>query len=147
MALLFSPETYRKIVKPKHKNLFTFMKEQAPVKIFFHSCGSIRPVIGDLIDAGIDILNPIQYTSADMDLAQLKQEFGADLVFWGGGVDTQRVLGRGSQEEVVENVERNIQILAPGGGFVFATVHSIQGDVPPENIMAMWRTWKACRSY
>jgi uroporphyrinogen decarboxylase len=146
-SLLFSPETYRKIVKPRHKKLFSCIKEKAPVKLFFHSCGAIRPLIGDLIEAGIDILNPVQISAAGMDLKELKREFGRDLVFWGGGVDTQSVLGEGTPEEVKEDVRRNIEALAPGGGFVFAAVHDIQANVPPENIMAMWETWKAYGVY
>jgi uroporphyrinogen decarboxylase len=146
-SLLFSPETYRKIIKPRHEKLFSFIKQQAPVKLFFHSCGAIRSLIGDLIDVGIDILNPVQISAADMDPKELKQEFGRDLVFWGGGVDTQRVLGTGTPEEVKEDVRRNIEALAPGGGFVFAAVHDIQANVPPENIMAMWEAWKACGVY
>jgi uroporphyrinogen decarboxylase len=145
--LLFSPDTYRQLIKPRHKRLFNFIKEQAPVKVFFHSCGAIRPLIGDLIDAGIDILNPIQISSPGMDPKELKEEFGSDLVFWGGGVDTQVVLGAGSPEEVKADVRRNIEALAPGGGFVFAAVHDIQANVPPENIMAMWEAWKTYGVY
>jgi uroporphyrinogen decarboxylase len=146
-SLMFSPETYRKIIKPRHEKLFSFIKQQAPAKLFFHSCGAVRPLIGDLIDAGIDILNPIQISAAGMDPKELKQEFGRDLVFWGGGVDTQGVLGAGTPEEVKEDVRRNIEALAPGGGFVFAAVHDIQANVPPENIMAMWEAWKAYGVY
>jgi len=146
-SLLFSPETYRKIIKPRHERLFSFIKRQASVKLFFHSCGAIRPLIGDLIDVGIDILNPIQISAAGMDLKELKQEYGRDLAFWGGGVDTQGVLGTGTPEEVRENVRRNMEALAAGGGFVFAAVHDIQANVPPQNIMAMWDAWKAYGVY
>jgi uroporphyrinogen decarboxylase len=100
-----------------------------------------------LIDIGIDILNPVQFTAANMDLKELKQEFGHDLVFWGGGVDTQGVLGTGTPEEVKEYVKRNIEALAPDGGFIFATVHDIQANVPPENIVAMWEAWKTYGVY
>jgi uroporphyrinogen decarboxylase len=89
----------------------------------------------------------VQVSAAGMDLQELKEEFGRDLVFWGGGVDTQGVLGRGSPEEVKQDVRRNIEALAPGGGFVFAAVHDIQADVPPENIMAMWEAWRAYGGY
>jgi uroporphyrinogen decarboxylase len=146
-SLLFSPETYRKVIKPWHEKLFPFIKQQASIKLFFHSCGAIRPLIGDLIEAGIDILNPIQISAVGMDPKELKQEFGRELVFWGGGVDTQGVLGTGTPEEVKEDVKRNIEALAPGGGFVFAAVHDIQANVPPENIMAMWEAWKAYGVY
>jgi uroporphyrinogen decarboxylase len=141
-SLLLSPDSYRKLIKPRHGRLFRFIKEQAPVKLFLHSCGAVRPLIGDFIEAGIDILNPVQLSAADMDLPELKQEFGRDLVFWGGGVDTQGILGSGTPEEVQADVRRNIEALAPGGGFVFAAVHDIQANVPPENVMAMWQAWR-----
>ena len=138
--MLISPAMYRRIVKPLHKQLFDFIHARTRAKIFFHSCGAIRPVIKDLIEAGVNILNPIQVSAAGMDSADLKREFGKDIVFWGGGVDTQRVLGEGTPEEVRADTQRRIEDLAPGGGFVFAAVHNIQGNVPPENIMAMWET-------
>lgn len=141
-SLLMAAEVYRRLIKPWHARLFRFIKAQAPVKIFFHSCGAIRPLIPDLLDAGIDILNPVQISAAGMDLRELKQEFGRDLVFWGGGVDTQRVLDSASPEEIKQHVRQNIEALAPGGGFIFAAVHDIQANVPPQNIMAMWEAWK-----
>ena len=95
----------------------------------------------------MDILNPVQISAADMELAALKREFGRDLTFWGGGVDTQWVLGRGTPEQVQDDVRRNIEALAPGGGFIFAAVHDIQADVPPENIVAMWRAWQRYGAY
>ena len=139
--LLFSPDIYRCFVKHRHARIHAFIKQQAPnVKIWFHSCGAIRPLIGDLIETGIDILNPVQKSAAGMDLVELKREFGRDITFWGGGVDTQRVFGTGTPEEVHDDVRRSIDALAPGGGFVFATVHNTQANVPPENFMAMWET-------
>ena len=146
-SLLLSPDTYRRLIKPRHARLFSCIKSQAPVKVFFHSCGAVRPILGDFLDAGIDILNPVQISAAGMNLSELKAEFGRDVVFWGGGVDTQRVLGRGTPEEVREDVKRNIEALAPGGGFVFAAVHDIQANVPPENIMAMWEAWQEYGRY
>jgi uroporphyrinogen decarboxylase len=146
-ALLFSPDTYRTVVKPRHKKLFQFIKAQVPVKLFYHTDGAVRPLIPDLLDAGIDILNPVQFTAKDMNLKSLKQEFGRDLTFWGAGVDTQGVLGSGTPAEVKADVKRNMEALAPGGGFVFATVHDIQANVPPENIMAMWAAWQAYSPY
>jgi uroporphyrinogen decarboxylase len=140
-APLMSPRTYRQVIQPRHKRLFSFIKDQAAVKLFYHTCGAVRRLIPDLIDAGIDILNPVQISAADMDLRELKQEFGRDLVFWGGGVDTQRVLGQATPAEIKDHVQRNIEALAPGGGFIFAAVHDIQANVPPENIMAMWEAW------
>lgn len=138
--MLISPAMYRRVVKPLHKELFDFIHAHTKAKLFFHSCGAIRPVIPDLIEIGVDILNPIQVSATGMDSAELKKEFGEDIVFWGGGVDTQRALGEGTPEEVRADTKRRIQDLAPGGGFVFAAVHNIQGNVPAENIMAMWET-------
>jgi uroporphyrinogen decarboxylase len=146
-SLLMSPKTYRQVIKPRHSRLFAFIKEQAPVRIFYHTCGAVRALIPDLIDAGIDILNPVQLSAAGMDPDELKKEFGRDLVFWGGGIDTQRVLGTGTTDEIRQHVRRNIEALAPGGGFVFAAVHDIQANVPPENIMAMWEAWAAHSAY
>lgn len=141
-APLMSPRTYHSLIQPRHKRLFTAIKGFASVKVFYHTCGAVRRLIPDLIDAGIDILNPVQISAEGMDLLELKKTFGKDLVFWGGGVDTQWVLGSGSPDEIREHVRRNIEILSPGGGFVFAAVHDIQANVPPENIMAMWQAWR-----
>jgi uroporphyrinogen decarboxylase len=143
---LVSPELYRKLIKPRHTKLFAFIKKhaQVPVKIFYHSCGAIAPLIPDLIESGIDILNPVQVSAAGMNTKELKKNFGKDLTFYGGGVDTQHVLPHGTPQEVRDEVKRRIDDLAPGGGFIFNTVHNIQADVPPENIMAMW---EAVREY
>jgi uroporphyrinogen decarboxylase len=138
--LLISPATYRQYIKPRHTQLFAFIKRRSSARIFFHSCGAIRPLIGDLIESGIDILNPVQKSAAGMDLVELKREFGRDVVFWGGGVDTQRVFGTGTQQEVRDDVKQSLDALAPGGGFVFGTVHNTQANVPAENFMAMWET-------
>jgi len=146
-AMLISPAMYRRIVKPLHRELFDFIHAHTKAKLFFHSCGAIRPVIPDLIELGVDILNPIQVSAKGMDTAELKREFGRDLVFWGGGVDTQYVLGSGTPDDVRADTRRRIRDLAPGGGFVFATVHCIQGDVPPENITAMWETLQKFGEY
>jgi uroporphyrinogen decarboxylase len=137
---LISPELYRKLIKPRHAKLFAFIKTNAtvPVKIFYHSCGAVSALLPDLIESGIDILNPVQVSAANMDTRMLKREFGKDLTFYGGGVDTQQVLPRGTPAQVRQEVRHRIEDLAPGGGFIFNTVHNIQADVPPENIMAMW---------
>jgi len=137
-GLLLSPRSYREVAKPRHKRLFDFIHSRTKARIFFHSCGSVRKVIPDLIEAGVNILNPVQVSAAGMDSAELKREFGKDLTFWGGGVDTQRVLGTGTPGQVREEVRRRVTDLMPGGGFVFNTVHNIQGNVPAENIVAMW---------
>jgi uroporphyrinogen decarboxylase len=146
-APLMSPGTYRTLIRPRHRRLFSFIKGQAPVQVFYHTCGAVRRLIPDLIEAGIDILNPVQISAADMDLATLKRAFGGDLVFWGGGVDTQNVLGTATPIEIRDHVRRNIETLAPGGGFIFAAVHDIQANVPPENIMAMWEAWQEYGTY
>jgi uroporphyrinogen decarboxylase len=134
---LFSPETYRALVKPLHRELFDFLHARTDAKVFFHTCGAVRELIPDLIEIGVDILNPVQVSAVGMETAALKRDFGRDIVFWGGGVDTQRVLGGGTPDQVRAEVRRRIDDLATGGGFVFATVHNIQPDVPPENILAM----------
>ena len=135
---LISPETFREKVKPKLAELVAHMKKRAPqARVFFHSCGSVRPIIPDFIEVGIDILNPVHISAAGMEPTGLKRDFGADICFWGGGVETQSVLPRGTPQEVRDDVRRNVEALAPGGGWVFNTIHNIQADVPPENVMAM----------
>jgi len=137
-SLLISLDMYRRLFKPRYRAIFDMIRRHAPhVKIFFHSCGAIRDLIPELIEVGVDIVNPVQVSAAHMETRQLKRDFGRDIVFWGGGVDTQRVLPRGTPAEVKAEVKRRIEDLAPGGGFIFNTVHNIQGDVPPENVIAM----------
>jgi uroporphyrinogen decarboxylase len=139
--LLISPKTYRQIIKPRHQAIFSAIKKAAPnIKIHFHSCGAIRPVIPDLIEIGVDAINPVQISAVGMDPFALKKDFGKDIVFWGGGVDTQKVFGNGTPQEVRDDVKRNIEALAPGGGFIFTPVHNTQANVPPENFMMMWKT-------
>ena len=140
--MLFSPKTFRKMMTPRQKYLFGRIHELTDAKIFFHSCGAIRPVIPDLIENGVDIINPVQVSASGMDPFELKKDFGKDLVFWGGGVDTQRVLGDGSPQEVRDDVKRNIEALAKDGGMVFAAVHNIQPNVPPENVIAMYEAYR-----
>jgi len=140
-GLLISLEMYRRLIKPRQKQLFAFIKRKAPrAKILFHSCGSVYHIIPDLIEIGVDILNPVQVSAAFMDTARLKREFGREITFWGGGVDTQRVLPCGTPQQVRDEVKRRIDDLAPGGGFVFATVHNIQADVPIANLMALFES-------
>lgn len=147
-GLLVSPIIYRKYIKPRQKKLNLFIKKKKKgIFIYYHSCGSIFDIIPDLIEVGVDVLNPIQVSATNMDTKILKKEFGKDITFWGGGVDTQRVLPYGNTHEVKEEVKRRIADLAPGGGFVFATVHNIQADVPPQNIMAMWKTLQEFGKY
>jgi uroporphyrinogen decarboxylase len=136
---LISPAMFRQQLKPRVKVLFQRIKQLAPhTRQFFHSCGNVRPLIPDYIEIGAEILNPVHVRARGMEPAALKRDFGADIAFWGGGVDTQDVLPHGSPQEVKDDVRRNIEALAPGGGYVFSTVHNIQADVPPENVIAMW---------
>ena len=147
-GLLISGEMYRRYVKPRHGQLFDFIKTRSRAAVFLHSCGAVKELIPDFIESGVDILNPVQVSAAGMgDTRHLKEEYGDELVFWGGGVDTQRTLPRGTPAEVKEEVKRRIDDLAPHGGFVFAAVHNIQADVPPENVMAMWEAWSEYGSY
>ena len=145
---LISPGMFRKLIKPRLAELIERMRTLLPsAKILFHSCGSVRPIIPDFIEMGIDVLNPLHITAAGMQPAGLKRDFGEDLCFWGGGVDTQGVLPHGSPEQVREDVRRNVEALAPGGGWVFNTVHNIQVDVPPENVLAMREALQAFGEY
>jgi uroporphyrinogen decarboxylase len=133
------PEVYRTLIKPRHARIFNYIKESNPhLYVFLHSCGSIYQLLPDLIDAGVDIINPIQVTANGMEPSRLKREFGKNLTLWGGGVDSQGVLPFGTPHQVREQVKERIQLMAPGGGYVFATVHNIQAEVPPENIVAMF---------
>ncbi len=133
-----SPALYREMVKPYHARLWGMIKEQSGKPLLLHSCGSIYDLLPDLIEIGVDAINPVQVSAANMDPALLKRQFGDVLTFWGGGCDTQRVLGGGTPDQVREEVWRRCEQLAPGGGFVFCQVHNIQPDVPPENIVAMY---------
>jgi uroporphyrinogen decarboxylase len=137
---MIRPDIYRKMIKPKQRRLVEAIKKKTDARLFYHSCGATYDLIPDLIEIGFDILNPVQVSARGMDTKKLKQDFGKDIVFWGGGVDTQRVLPFGKPEEVVEEVKRRMDDLAPGGGFVFAAIHNIQAFVPPENIVAAFDT-------
>ena len=139
-APMISLETYRRLVKPAQKRVWQFIKTKTEARLFLHSCGSVRAFIPDLIELGVDILNPVQVAAKDMDPKELKAEFGKDLTFWGGGCDTQRVLTFGTPEEVEKEVRTRISELAPGGGFVFNQIHNIQPQVPPENVLRMFET-------
>jgi uroporphyrinogen decarboxylase len=135
---LLSPRMYREFFKPRHSLLWRRAKELAEVKVMLHCCGAVRLLLPDLIDAGLDAINPVQISCRGMDAAGLKRDFGADLALWGGGCDTQSVLPFGGTEAVRAHVAQQVRVLAPGGGFVFQQVHNIQANVPPENILAMF---------
>jgi uroporphyrinogen decarboxylase len=131
-------EVFRALLKPRYKVLCDFVKQNSSMKIFFHSCGSIRQYIPDLIEAGFDIINPVQTNAHGMDPLELKKEFGREVTFWGGGVDTSSVLPTGTQEEVRIDVLNRCEVFSRDGGFVFAPIHNILPEVPPENIIAMY---------
>jgi uroporphyrinogen decarboxylase len=136
---LFQPDFYRRVIKPRHKQLVQAIKLRTQAKIWYHTCGACQVYIPELLDNGIDILNPVQISAADMNPAELKARFGDRLVFWGGGgIDAQHVLPLADPETVRQHVRRNVEAFKPGGGYVFNNVHNIQAGVPAENIVAMY---------
>ena len=136
-APFMSNEVYRQLFKPRHTQLNDFVHKNSQMKTFLHCCGSIRPLLPDLIEAGYDIINPVQTSARDMEPEVLKREFGRDITFWGGGCDTRSILNLATPEEVYDFTRRRIDVFMPGGGFIFNTEHNILPDVPPENILAM----------
>jgi uroporphyrinogen-III decarboxylase len=132
-----SPDLWAEMIKPHYARLCDWIHRHTKMKTFFHCCGSIYHLIPHLIEAGIDILNPVQTSAANMEPKRLKEEFGRRIVFWGGGCDTQSVLPRATPEQVRQHVRERLEILSPGGGFVFNQVHNVQASVPPENVSAM----------
>jgi len=137
LALEISPRLYREVFKPRQKLIFDSVKRRSNLRIFLHSCGAVADIIPDLIEVGVEILNPVQTSARGMDPMRLKREFGKDITFWGGGCDTQRVLPEGTPEEIDAHVRGRIETFAPGGGFVFTQVHNIMPHVPPRNVVAM----------
>ena len=137
---MISPELYVSLVKPRQRRLFEAIKRKTGAKLFYHGCGAVFDLVPHLIDIGVDILNPVQVSARGMDSRRLKAAYGKDVTFWGGGVDTQRILPFGTEAEVRDEVRRRIDDFAPGGGFVYATVHNIQAFVPPANIVAAYDT-------
>ena len=135
---LFLPDFYRQVVKPRQKKLVQHIKSLTRAKIWYHTCGSCVEYIPDLLDNGIDILNPVQITGKGMEPDFLKEVYGKELVFWGGGIESQHVLPFADAEEVRKNVRANVEIFKQGGGYIFNNVHNIQAGVPPENILAMY---------
>jgi hypothetical protein len=133
-----SPKTYRELYQPFHKEVNTWIHQNTPWKAFIHSCGSIYRLIPDFIDAGFDILNPVQTSAADMDPARLKSAFGEQIVFWGGGIDTQQTLPFGSPDSIREQVRERMMIFGTGGGFIFNPIHNIQAGIPKENLVALF---------
>ena len=137
-AMMISPALYRRMIKPRHAEWVKIVKKASNAKILFHSDGDVYPIIPDLIEIGVDILNPVQASAAEMDPGRLKREFGADLCFW-GGVDTQRVLPWGTAEDVEAEVKHRLDQLGQGGGYILAAVHNIMHEVPPGNALALFR--------
>jgi uroporphyrinogen decarboxylase len=133
-----SPAMYREFFKPRHKKMWMRAKELADVKVNLHCCGGVRPILQDLIDAGLDAINPVQISCTGMESEQLKRDFGDKIVFWGGGCDTQHILPNSTPQEVKEHVRKQVEIFQPGGSFVFQQVHNILANVPPENVVAMF---------
>lgn len=135
---MISPKMYREVFFPRHKRIYQTIKDKSDLYVFLHSCGEMSEFIPDLIEAGVDIINPVQTNTAGMEPERLKRDFGKDIVFWGGGVDTQHVLPYGTPEDVRRDVRRNAEVFMKDGGFVFTQVHNILAGVPPENIIAMY---------
>jgi len=137
---LISPETYRELYKPYHHKMWTRAKELADVKVQLHCCGGVYELLADMIDAGLDAINPVQISCRGMNSEILKKDFGSRLTFWGGGCDTQQMLPNASPQEIKAHVKKQVATFKPGGGFVFQQVHNIMANVPPENIVAMFES-------
>jgi uroporphyrinogen decarboxylase len=135
---LFSPRLYRQIVRPRQQRVIDAIVAHSPAKIWYHTCGDCSQYIADFVDMGIDALNPVQISAPGMDPAKLKEQWGREIVFWGGGIDSQHVLPFATPEEVRQAVRENVEVFKPGGGYVFNNVHNIQAGVPPENVVAMY---------
>ena len=142
---ILSPKMYRDLYKPYQKKVNDWIHSNTTWKTFYHSCGSVAALLDDFIEAGVDILNPVQTSAEGMDPVMLKEKYGDKLVFWGGGVDTQRVLPFGTPDEVKEDVKRRLELFGRGGGFVFAAIHNIQHGTPPANLHALFETVKELR--
>jgi len=145
---LISPAMYRRMIKPRHARIIAAIRERTQAKVFFHSDGSVAEFIPDLIEIGVDILNPVQISAAGMgNTAALKRRYGKNLVFWGAACDSQRVLPFGSLDDVRRESRRRIAGLAPGGGFVFAPVHNIQSDISGDKTLALFQTAREAGRY
>lgn len=143
-ALQISPRLYREIFKPRQRRWIEFVKARTRAKVFIHCDGAIGEILPDFIEIGIDALNPLQTSAKGMDPAQIKRRFGRDLAFWGGGVETQTTLPFGSVQDIRRQVRERVELLGPGGGYVFAAIHNIQADIPPQKILAVYETVRQC---
>jgi uroporphyrinogen decarboxylase len=133
-----APDMNRTLIKPYHQRLYDFIHSKTQAKVFMHSCGSVFDLIPDLIEAGVQILNPLQRSAAKMDIVKMKQEFGTELCFWGGGIDVQQVLPFATLPQIEAEVSHSIDVLGRDGGYVFCAAHNIQPDVSPDRIDAMY---------
>jgi hypothetical protein len=140
---LCSPKLFDQLWKPLYAKLNAWVHAHTPWKVFFHSCGAVAPLLDGFVEAGVDILNPVQCSAAGMDAATLKAKYGTKLVFWGGGVDTQKTLPFGTVDDVRAEVRERIRVLGKDGGFVFNTVHNVQARTPTENVLAMYEEVRA----
>jgi len=136
---IISTELFREIYKPRYKKVNDWIHQNTSWKTFFHSCGAVRKIIPDFIEMGVDILNPVQCSATGMDAKELKEEFGKDIVFWGGGINTQKTLPFGTPEEVYAEAKERVEIFSKGGGYVFNAIHNIQANSTPENVLAFFR--------
>jgi len=139
-GLQISPKDYRRLIKPYQKKVYQYIRANSSAYLFMHSCGAISELLGDLIEIGVQVINPVQISAKGMDPEFLKRRFGKNLTFWGGGCDTQRILPYGTAEDVRREVRKNLSVFKPGGGFVFTQVHNILDKVPAENIRVMYET-------
>lgn len=142
-----SPKVYRDLYKPFHIRVNNWIHKNTEWKTFIHTCGSIMPLLDDFIDAGFDILNPVQCSAANMNPVELKEKYGSKIIFWGGGVDTQKTLPFSTPDEVRKEVRERIEILGHDGGFVFNTIHNVQAGTPVENLIALYETYKENAAY
>ncbi|MEF9974189.1 MAG: uroporphyrinogen decarboxylase family protein [Clostridia bacterium] len=138
-ATFLSPQVFRKLYKPHYQKINDWVHQNTGWKTFYHSCGAVYPLMADFVQMGVDILNPLQLSADGMDAGKIKQEFGQELTFWGGGVDTQQTLPFGTPEAVAKEVEARLACLSRGGGYVFNPIHNVVSNVPPENLIAMYR--------
>lgn len=145
LSTQISPKAYRQIFKPRHRLIFEAVRKRSGFHLFFHSCGAIAELLPDLIEIGVEIINPVQTSARGMNPERLKREFGKDITFWGGGCDTQKILPSRRKEEIEEHVRQRLEIFAEGGGFVFTQVHNIMPNVSPQNIVAMYEAVKKYR--
>jgi uroporphyrinogen decarboxylase len=146
-GLQISSKMYREMIKPYHARVYQFIRENSSARLFLHSCGAIDELLPDLIEIGVEIINPVQISAAGMEPEKLKRKYGKNLTFWGGGCETQNILPNGTIDDIRRNVRELVSIFKPGGGFVFTQVHNILANIPPEKIVAVYDTASEIRDY